>query len=295
MTTTSRDDRTALTIDGERFAHRTTGRGQPLVLVHGNLSDMRSWEAIEDLLAERFEVVTYSRRYAHPNRPIGRGIDDQLAVHARDLIALIETLDLGPVHLLGNSSGAFICLLVAAERPDLVRSLSLEEPPVVSLFAEGLPPRPADLLRLLVTAPGALVDFLAFGARSIGPAIKAFERGDDDAGLDAFCRGVIGSEPYARLSPERRRQMLDNLAPHRAALLGAGLPLFTPEQARAVRVRTQLIRGERTSRFQTRINRRLAKLIPGARDVVVGGASHLVHEDDPRAVADAVLAFTRAG
>lgn len=85
--------------------------------------------------------------------------------------------------------------------------------------------------------------------------------------------------------------MRDNLAVHRAALLGAGLPVFTPEQAKALTVPTQLIRGVNTSHFQRRINQRLAALIPGARDVVVGGASHFVHEDNPSAVAGVVREF----
>lgn len=56
-------------------------------------------------------------------------------------------------------------------------------------------------------------------------------------------------------------------------------------------VPTQLIRGANTPHFQRRINQRLAALIPGARDVVVSGASHLVHEDNPSAVASVVREF----
>lgn len=258
------------------------------MLVHANISDMRSWEAIEAMLAEDFRVTNYSRRYAYPNRPIPVGAEDPLAVHAQDLIALIESEAKGPVHLLGCSSGAFISLLVATQRPDLVRSLSLEEPPVTSMFVGSLPPTVSDMVRLLLTDPDALVAFMKFGARTIAPAVRAFERGDDDGALDAFARGVLGPDFFRRLTSARRRQMKDNLAPHRAALLGAGLPSFSPEQARALTVPTQLIRGASTSHFQRRVNQRLARLIPGARDVVVAHASHLVHEDDPSAVAGGV-------
>src|SRR3954449_12511987 len=282
-----------MTIDigDEQFAYRRTGSGQPLVLVHASISDMRSWEPVESLLGDRFEVINYSRRFSYPNRPIDRGVDDLLEVHVRDLIALIEEQELGPVHLLGNSSGAFVSLLVADQRPDLVRSLSLEEPPVVSMFLQALPPKPVEMLRLLVTAPGAAVAFAKFGAGTMSPTIKAFQQGNDDAALDAFARGVLGAEAYANLSAARRQQMRDNLAAHRSALLGAGLPAFTPEQAKALMVPTQLIRGEDTPDFQRRINKRLAALIPDARDVVVDGASHLVHEDNPSAVASVVREF----
>lgn len=277
-----------ITVEDTHLAYRVTGIGEPLVLVHANISDLRSWEPVEVELSRSFEVVNYSRRYAHPNRPIPVGASDPFEVHVRDLIALVETIGRGPVHLLGNSSGAFIALLAAAQRPDLVRSLSLEEPPVASMFVRRLPPTPIDMLTLLTTAPGVFVAFARFGAGALGPATKAFEAGDDEKALDAFTRGVLGPTFHARITPERRQQMLDNLAAHRAALLGAGLPAFVPDQARAIRTPTQLIRGEHTSHFQRRVNERLAALIPGARNVVIPHASHLVHEDNPAAVATAV-------
>lgn len=283
-----------LTVNGEPLAYRRVGHGEPLVLVHANISDMRSWSPLEALLADHFHVITYSRRFAYPNRPIAPGADDPFEVHAEDLVALIEAQRLGPVHVLGNSSGAFIALLAARQRPDLVRSLSLEEPPVMSMFTPALPPRPTDVLRLLFTAPGALAALVHFGARTMAPSVDAFRRGDDEAALHAFGRGVLGNAAYARATPARRAQMRDNLAAHRAALLGVGLPSFTPDEARAVAVPTQLLRGAHTSPLQRRVNRRLAALIPGARDVVVPGASHFVHEDNPSAVAAAMLDFTTA-
>lgn len=281
----------AIELGGTSFAYRESGRGEPMVLVHANLSDLRSWEPLEPLLAERFRVVNYSRRFAHPNRPIGDGADDALAQHAEDLVALIEKLGLGKAHLVGNSSGAFVCLLAAQRRPDLVRTLTLEEPPVLSLFLRALPPKPGELFKLLFASPGALVALLKFGAGAIGPAIKAFSNGDDDAGLALFARGVLGEAAYAKLGPARRRQMADNLKPHRAALLGAGLPIFTAQDAAAIRVPTLLVRGGGTPDFQRRINQRLARLIPRAQDACLPHASHFVHEDDPQGVAQAILAF----
>lgn len=214
-----------------------------------------------------------------------------LARHVDDLVAIVERLGAGRAHLAGNSSGAFICLLAARRRPDLVRTLTPEEPPVVSLFLRALPPKPSELFGLLFSSPGALAALLAFGAAAIGPANKAFREGRDDAALAYFARGVLGEAAYAKVSGPRRRQMLDNLMARRAALLGSGLPVFTAADAAASGVSTQLVRGADTPAFRRRINRRLAALAPGARDVRVPNASHLVHEDNPRAVAAAILSF----
>jgi pimeloyl-ACP methyl ester carboxylesterase len=280
-------------LNGTAFAYRESGRGTPMLLVHANISDMRSWEPIEPVLAGHFRVINYSRRYAYPNVPIGEGVDDVLSQHAADLICLIERFELGAVHLVGNSSGAFVCLLVASQRPDLVRTLTLEEPPVVSMFLKHLPPKPSEAFKLLLTSPLAFIALAKLGAGTIAPATKAFQNGDDSAALDHFARGVLGQAAYAKITPARRQQMIDNVRVHRAALLGAGLPVFTPADAAALRVPAQLLYGSNTPAFQRRINRRLAALIPGAKNICIANASHLVHEDSPQAVADAILGFCK--
>jgi pimeloyl-ACP methyl ester carboxylesterase len=281
-------------IQGVSFAYRVSGQGEPMVLVHANISDMRSWESVEPLLADHFRVITYSRRFAYPNPPADHGAHDSLPQHAEDLIALIEKLQLGKVHLVGNSSGAFVCLLAAQQRPDLVRTLSLEEPPVVSMFLQALPPKPAELWKLLFTSPGTLLELIKFGAGVIGPATRAFQKGNDSAALDIFARGVLGAGAFANVTPARKQQMRDNIAAHRATMLGAGLPVFTAADAAAIETKALLIRGAETPVFQQRINQRLAGLIPGAQDICIPHASHLVHEDNPHAVAEAVRTFCRS-
>lgn len=275
------------------LAYRESGRGDPLVLVHASLSDLRSWEPIEPQLAAYFRTINYSRRFAFPNQQITEGTDEVLAQHARDLIALIENLRLGKVHLVGNSSGAFVCLLAAKQRPDLIRTLTLEEPPVISMFLKSLPPKPGEMLKLLFTAPTTLLALIKAGAGAIGPATKAFANNDNERALELFSRGVLGAATYAKITPARKQQMLDNLAAHRAALLGSGLPVFTAKEAATLQLPTQLLYGSDTPIFQQRINRRLAESMPDATNIRIAGASHLVHEDNPEAVATAIIDFCR--
>lgn len=120
------------------------------------------------------------------------GVQDALPAHARDLIALIEKLRLGKVHLVGNSAGAFICLLDAQQRPDLVRTFTLEEPPVVSIFLQAMPSKPGEVFKLLLSSPPTLAAFIRFGAGVISPVMKAFQKGQNDAGLATFARRPRG-------------------------------------------------------------------------------------------------------
>src|SRR5438874_12146533 len=110
----------------------SVGRGQPVVMVHGGLEDYRAWTAqLSPLAVDHYRAIAYSRRYNFPNRNETRAARSYSAqVDADDLALLIEKLHLGPVHLVGHSYGGLGALLFATEHPELVRSLTLSEPPV---------------------------------------------------------------------------------------------------------------------------------------------------------------------
>ena len=112
-----------------------------------------------------------------------------------------------------------------------------------------------------------------------------------DAGLRHFLRGVLGDATYAKVPLERLENMRLNLKPHRAVLLGSGLPVFTGGDARAVKTTTLLLEGEHTANFQRYVMARLSEWLPRAERAVIQGASHLMHEDNPAATAEAILQF----
>ncbi|KAI9029169.1 hypothetical protein DFJ74DRAFT_657393 [Hyaloraphidium curvatum] len=85
--------------------------------------------------------------------------------------------------------------------------------------------------------------------------------------------------------------MRDNLAPHKAVLLGSGLPDFSKADAKAIAAPTLLVTGQHTVAAHRHVNRRLAELIPGAMEVIVEGASHPVHEDRPLLVGKLILGW----
>ena len=286
---------TYLDIDGTKLAYRETGDGEPMVLIHANISDLRSWNPIENKLAAHFRIIVYSRRYAWPNEPIAEGADDPWSVHAEDLAALIEKLATGPVHLVGNSTGAFVALLLARRRPELVRTLILEEPPVLSLFLPDTPPSLSQVFTFLVTHPLSFLPILMYGATVIGPTTTAFKQGDDETALERFGRGALGSDFYAKLSDARIDQMRSNIKPHRALLLGSGLPRFLEADARSITVKTLVLIGGKTTGAHWHIAKRLAALIPEAKEVIISDASHLIHEDNPSEVCEAIIRFTKVG
>jgi pimeloyl-ACP methyl ester carboxylesterase len=99
------------------------GSGPPLVLMHGGLVDARFFEPNLPALAEKFHVYTPERR-GHGHTPDVEGpITYQLM--ADDTIAFLEDVVGRPADLVGHSDGAFIAMLVAMQRPELVNRLAM--------------------------------------------------------------------------------------------------------------------------------------------------------------------------
>ncbi|GAC1435117.1 MAG: hypothetical protein NVSMB51_03850 [Solirubrobacteraceae bacterium] len=277
-------------IEGTTLAYQELGQGEPVVFVHGDLSDLRTWKSQLQPIGARHRVIAYSRRYARPNDDIPGGMDNQMLTHVEDLALLLRALDAVPAHLVGNSWGAFICLLTAMRHPELVRTLVLAEPPALTLFV-SMPPRPSELLRLLLRRPRTATAIVKFGATTIGPAEKAFRGDDDDAALRAFVGGVLGAERFERLPDVRREQMRENLSALKASLLGAGFPPLADSDVRGVRQRTLLISGADSPVLFQRLADRLQALLPNCTRVRIPDASHLMHEENPAATNEAILSF----
>ena len=97
------------------------GQGEPLVLMHGGLVDARFFEPNLAALTERFHVYTPERR-GHGRTPDVEGpITYQLM--ADDTIAFLDEVVGRPADLVGHSDGAFVAMLVAMQRPELVNRL----------------------------------------------------------------------------------------------------------------------------------------------------------------------------
>src|SRR5262245_25518102 len=116
--------------DGVELHYVEAGKGVAVLFVHGTLGDYAIWDGQLGSFAETYRAVAYSRRYNYPNtnklRPRHSAV-----VEAEDLAAFIKKLDLGKVHVVGHSYGAYTALFLAVSHPDLVRTLTLAEPPLV--------------------------------------------------------------------------------------------------------------------------------------------------------------------
>jgi 3-oxoadipate enol-lactonase len=118
--------------------HESVGPTHPtldpptVVLANSLGADHHMWDRQVDLLARHARVVRYDAR-GHGLSPVPDGpysIDDL----ADDLVALLDTLEVGRAHLVGLSLGGMTAMRVAARDPDRVDRL------VVLCTSAHLPP-----------------------------------------------------------------------------------------------------------------------------------------------------------
>ncbi|MGE5180652.1 MAG: alpha/beta fold hydrolase [Acidobacteriota bacterium] len=148
--------------DGTRIGCHVTGRGAPLVLVHGTTADRTRWTPLLSSLEQRFTVYALDRR--------GRGVSGDATAYdldreIDDVAAVVDGIG-GPVDLLGHSYGALVSL-EAATRVASLRRLALYEPPIptaVPLVGSELIAR-LDALIAAGERDAAVSTFLAEGPR----------------------------------------------------------------------------------------------------------------------------------
>ena len=262
-----------------RMFYEEAGAGEPLVMVHGSWLDHGDWDLVVPRLSGSFRVVTYDRR-GHSNSEASphQGSFDE---DAADLAGLIEALDCAPAHLVGHSSGAIIALLLAATRPELVRTLNLHEPPLFDLVAGD--PEVQPLLAPVGAALGAVRQKLERGehraaARQFADDVS-FGPGTWEGGLTTEARERMIRNASTFLDelrqPSRLRVDLDRLARF-------DRPVLLTEGAQSPRLRGLSMDG-------------LARALPRADRRVLAGTAHLPHVTDPERYALLIEEFALRG
>lgn len=102
--------------------------GEPaILLIHASLFRSEDWENVFPRLATRYRTVAYDAR-GHGKS--ARAPDYSLRAFADDAIHVLRDLMKSPTVVIGHSLGALAAIAAAAEAPELVSALVLEDPPL---------------------------------------------------------------------------------------------------------------------------------------------------------------------
>ena len=255
------------------------GQGDPIIFVHGTLGDYRTWGGQMDTFALNHRVISYSRRYAYPNNQSVNSSTDYTAIkHADDLAAFIKALGLKSVHLAGHSYGAMTALITTYNHPELVSSLTLGEPPVVSLLKQ---------------VSGGDSIYSNFLATTFDPAAEAFQNNDSVKAVSAFIAGVIGdSLYYSKIPPQYQGNILSNLTEARGIINNRRFPPdYTCDDIKKIKVPVLILQGDRTPVFFSAINGELDRCLPNKSLVILPNASPGLQSENPSGYNKIVLDF----
>jgi len=246
------------------------GRGPAVVFVHGIPVDHRVWDGQREVVSEHNSYLAIDQRYFGASPWSDDGRNYSLATHVNDLAAFIEQLGSPRVHVVGASYGGAVALVLAVKRPELVRSLFLYDPALVSVVSD-----PAAKLVLAEERQ----------------EITTMQTDDPKQQVRIFAEwannqpGQFNTWPLTAL----HQMMFENA---RTLALSRAAPPPTPvscQELSAIRVPVCVLRGESTRKYFTIIAQQVHDCIPNSRLIVIPGSRHVGYIENPSAFNAALL------
>jgi len=249
--------------------YQVSETGPPLVLLHATLSSSRQLRPLADQLAVRFSVLGIDRRGSGAGAGLGRepaaAVD--VAVHVDDLVAILDTMQLGPCIVVGHSYGGCLGLELAARHPERARSVWAYEPPYAPLAPPDVRERLAEV-----------------GRRTR----EAGEQGDGAAAAEAFFESVAGPGALATLSPVARERIRSQGG---AAIAESTLRGLEASGLAGISCPVRIATGTSSAPWYVPIADALVERIPGAVHERIERADHGAPLTDPAAIAASIMGF----
>jgi pimeloyl-ACP methyl ester carboxylesterase len=251
-------------IVGMRMRYVREGTGPVIVLLHGSGSSLDAFDAVARRLRDRCELVRidlpgFGLTGPRPDR------DYRIGTYTRFLDGLLGKLGIGSVVLVGNSLGGNIAWQYTLDFPVRVRGLVL-------VNATGYPEK--SLPTALRLARNPLIGQLL---RRWGPRSSVARNLRSAAGLTEVVNDALIDRVHAMASrPGNRGAFVD--------FANTDQIDRSPEISR-IAVPTLVVRGDLID------GQHFVRDIPGSRELILPGVGHLLPEEAPGELADAILSF----
>jgi pimeloyl-ACP methyl ester carboxylesterase len=242
-------DHQRVRVNGTELHYVSAGtEGSPVLLVHGFPETWWIFRTLIPLLSEHHRVFAVDLRGFGDSAPADAGHDSATA--AQDVRALIDHLDLGPVHLTGQDISGPTTFRVAAAHPELVQSFTAIETGLPGFGLEML----ADVTHGgawhigMLAAPGIPEMLLsgrerAFLADYAFPSLNATAGAFTDDDIDEFVRSYARPHGFSGAAGLYRSMLVEadeirELASPKLGMpvlaVGGGSGDFTPAAMRQV-------------------------------------------------------------
>jgi pimeloyl-ACP methyl ester carboxylesterase len=262
--------------------HAVVGGSGPLLLVHGWMGTWYHWRHVLPLLADAHTVVAVDARgYGESDRPYA-GYDGRTI--AADLLGVMGVLGFQRFAVAGHDMGALPALLLAAEHRDAVAGLGY--------FDEPLPGYNLDRFTAFVKENPFPYWWFAFNAQPHLPALMW--AGREDVLVDHFLTAMV-ADPSCITAEDKAEYVRGLRKP--GGLHGSfgwyREALTTADQIReATRTRlTQPVLALNGQFGHPGVLEQMRLVADDVQGETIPWCGHLLAEEQPKAVADALLKF----
>ena len=271
-----------LDLPGGRIRVHDTGRGEPIVFVHGLLVNANLWRKVVERLAPDFRCIALDMPLGSHLVPAGAGADLTPPGLATLIAQALDALELEDVTLVGNDTGGALCQMVVTTRPERVGRLVLTS----CDYRDNFPPALFRPLKVMARIPGAtqavLTSLRPRAPRRLPAAFGWLTKRPID-------RDAEDSYLYPALVDPAVRADLRSVLP-------AIDPRHTREAADRLHTfdRPALIAWAREDRFfPTEHGEELAVTLPNARLEWIDDSYTFSAEDQPERLAELIAGFVR--
>jgi pimeloyl-ACP methyl ester carboxylesterase len=252
---------------------RGTDTGEPVVLIHWGVGATWAEPLLEQKpLTGRYQLLSYHRAgFARSGRLEG---PPTMAAHAVHCHLLMRELGITRAHVVGHSSSVPVALQLALDVPEAVHTLTLME--------AARPAAPTDAER-------------QFGTDVVLAAVQRYRAGDKAGAVDIFFRGVFGPGYRAGLDhglPGAFEQAVADAD----AFFTQEIPAiqqwpFTEDDAHRIHQPVLAVLGTASPAMFAERQKLLLHWLPNAEPLDLPGLTHLLHAQDPAAVAGGLTGF----
>ena len=235
----------------------------PIVLVHGTMGNSEDWSRVVEKLSGLRSVI----RPNYIEQVAGRNSTNALAIKdlADEVVAAVRAERKQRFDLVGGSLGAAVATCVAAEYPEMVRSLVL-----ISGFSNGGDPRMNLQFKLWLHL--ASTDRVAFTKLLLVSGLSpGFLSAFDEPTLNGIIENFIASTDWRPIEQT----------------IGVDLSLDVREYSARIRTPTLLINGKHDQIVPPAYSE---NLVPDAKTIELD-SGHLIFLEKPVDLASAILSF----
>ena len=251
---------------GEQIYYETVGQGEAVVFSHGLGGNHAIWYQQVPEFAKSYQVVTWDQR------GFGRSTNEQEKsgppAAVEDLKAILDHLEIGKAHLVGQSMGGWAVMGFALKYPERVRSVIMADT-IGGIYTDEIAAHFDAYIRTVLSSPSPAE--LPFTQH---PALGETFGASDPA--QAFLYRQIGG--LSAPPPANMGLLLRQTA-------------YLPEDVKALDLPVLFVVGENDPIFPPNAIRAASDLVAGSRVVELPRAGHSPYFETPAAWNETVLAF----